>query len=89
MTANTTQAAECLSRLTAELDTTSDEHQLFNCHIAGGTKYFGVSWISEKGVISSSPHKSDWLKLKKTDWDNFIKFAGIKTDDFYKHYELV
>jgi hypothetical protein len=77
------------SHLTAELDTTSDEQQLFNCHIAGGTKYFGVSWISEKGVISSSPHKSDWLKLKKTDWDNFIKFAGIKADDFYKHYELV
>jgi len=89
MTEDTTKMAECLSHLTAELDTTSDEQQLFNCHIAGGTKYFGVSWISEKGVISSSPHKSDWLKLKKTDWDNFIKFAGIKADDFYKHYELV
>ena len=89
MTENTTQSAECLSHLTAELDTTSDEQHLFNCHIAGGTKYFGVSWISEKGVISSSPHKSDWLKLKKTDWENLLKIAGIKTDDFYKHYELV
>jgi hypothetical protein len=89
MTENNTQSAECLSRLIAELDTISDEQQLFNCHIASGTKYFGVSCISEKGMISSSPHKSDWLKLKKTDWENLLKVAGIKTDDFYKYYELV
>lgn len=34
MTENITQSAECLSHLTAELDTTSDEQHLFNCHIA-------------------------------------------------------
>ncbi len=86
---NEQNEAGLVSDLNRELDTTSDEQQLFNCHIAGGTKYFGVSCISEKGMISSSPHKSDWLKLKKTDWENLLKVAGIKTDDFYKYYELV
>ncbi len=41
MTENTTQAAECLSRLTAELGTTSDEN---------GKEFFGWCVLDKYGV---------------------------------------
>jgi len=41
MTENTTQAAGCLSRLTAELDTTSDEN---------GKEFFGWCVLDKYGV---------------------------------------
>ena len=41
MTENTTQAAECLSRLTAELDTISDEN---------GKEFFGWCVLDKYGV---------------------------------------
>ena len=45
MTENTTQADECLSRLTAELGTTSDEQQIFES--LNGLEASNDFWFNE------------------------------------------
>lgn len=55
MTENTTQAAGCLSRLTAELDTTSDEMRL--------------DWLEKNTDFSLNFRKNRWSCTRLTSYE--------------------
>lgn len=86
MTEKTTQAAECLSRLNAELDTTSDKILFYAKDIDPKGGFFGVTSVTAQGKVSSSTIKNDWLKKTKDEW---LNIEGISSSNFDVDYLLV
>jgi hypothetical protein len=60
--------------------------QLFYAQEINTSRFFAITKISERGRITESSDKKEWLKLSKKDWE---QLKGIENSNFDVDFELV